>query len=34
MAGEGFGVMIDALKDELAERRLEALRNGEPDLVE
>jgi peptide chain release factor 1 len=34
LAGEGLMIMIDALKQDLAERRLEALMLGEPDLIE
>lgn len=34
LSGEGFGVMVEAMKKDFAERRLEALLQGEEDLIE
>jgi protein subunit release factor A len=34
LSGDGFGVIVDAMKKDLAERRLQALLQGEEDLME
>jgi len=34
LSGEGFSVIIDAMKKDFSERRLEALLQGEEDLIE